>query len=118
MVTVLPTPYHHHCRRQGCETSCAWLLSPYLDDYEPNYTNPSAPAVSTVIDKSVTWDPDGPMYDTPKDDDPLSDGNSDDEYPYVTERTPAATALKPSCDRKVDFLVPKPVPGVGLDCGW
>ena len=39
---------------------------PYLDDYEPSYSNPAAAAVNPASEKSVTWDPDGPMYDEPK----------------------------------------------------
>ena len=38
---------------------------PYLDDYEPSYSNPAASAVCTPNDKVVTWDPDGPLYDEP-----------------------------------------------------
>ena len=38
---------------------------PYLDDYEPNYSNPAVAAVFPTSDKSVTWDPIGPTYDEP-----------------------------------------------------
>ena len=38
---------------------------PYLDDYEPNYSNPAVAAVFPTSDKSVTWDPIGPAYDEP-----------------------------------------------------
>ncbi len=76
---------------------------PYLDDYEPNYINPSAPAISTEFDKSVTWDPkfesNGPECDT---DVPLSDDhNSDDDYQFVVGQSPAATAKDANRDCKV-----------------
>ncbi len=73
-----------------------------------------------MTDKSVTWDPEfdsnGPTCDIPTTDDPLSDDNSDDDYPYVAERSPAATASEPNRDCKVS-LVHQPLPGgswVGL----
>ena len=37
---------------------------PYLDDFEPDLCNPAAAALPAE-EKSVTWDPVGPMYDEP-----------------------------------------------------
>ncbi len=58
-----------------------------------------------MTSKSVTWDPEfdsnGPTCDIPTTDDPLSDDNSDDDYPYVAERSPAATASDSNRDCKV-----------------
>ena len=72
-----------------------------------------------MTDKSVTWDPEfdsnGPTCDIPTTDDPLSDDNSDDDYPYVAERSPAATASEPNRDCKVS-LVHQPLPGRELGC--
>ena len=99
---------------------------PYLDDYEPSYCNPAAAAAAAVTlatDKSVTWDPDGPTYDEPKpsqkarvrpagrcpnSEDPDSDANSDDEYPYSSEASPAVTAQVSSLDRRVGLAPPSP----------
>ena len=38
---------------------------PYLEAYDPNYSNPAVAAVLPTGDKSVTWDPIGPAYDEP-----------------------------------------------------
>jgi hypothetical protein len=39
---------------------------PYLDDYEPNYSNPAVAATTPATGNSVTWDPTGPTYDEPR----------------------------------------------------
>ena len=39
---------------------------PCLDDYEPDYSNPAAAAITPANSSSVTWDPMGPTYDEPR----------------------------------------------------
>ena len=39
---------------------------PYLDDYEPDYSNPAAAAIMPTNSNSATWDPMGPTYDEPR----------------------------------------------------
>ena len=79
---------------------------PYLDDYEPDYLNPAAAAVTPAAGNSVRWDPSVPTYDEPKP--PVgrvepkklhpdfviqeSDSDSDEDCVSWTAASPALTA--------------------------